>query len=116
MNFKIKRKFVKILGALFFLTFVFFLGNFFQKHGDAWELPTLPPPQGNVSLQDMRPWLCWDQSASTPQNVLAAALTLTSARVSWTAAIGMDSYKLSSSQSEGGPYLDVDIVEYPTDY
>ncbi len=114
MTFKIKKNIVKIFGVLFFLGITFFLGNLLQKQGGAWLKPTEHPPHGNLSLKQIKPWLCWDQSILPPQTVTTTPLSLTSMRLQWSATSGMHSYRVSMSQLEEGPFTEVDILEHPT--
>ncbi len=114
MNFRIKKEIVKVFGVLFFLGTTFFLGNLLQKQGGAWLAPTQDPPQGNISLQQTRSWLCWDQDILPPQTVTTTPLSLTSMRLQWSATPGMHSYRVSMSLLEEGPFTEVDILEHPT--
>ena len=115
MVFKNNEKVIKIIGVFLFLVFSFLLGNFFQKNGEAWLAPQGNPPEGNIEFMKSCRWAIFDGSIVPPQSLSIQPLSLTTARIIWSPLPGMYSYKISVSQLEGGPYVEVDSVLHPTE-
>lgn len=107
------KKYIKFLILAIFLLFVLTIFPLVIK---AWVGPTEDPTGGQPNVKNFCEALIFDSTLSPPGNVQVEPLSLTEARVSWSANPLAHSYRVSMGTETEGPYGQVDIVEHPADF